>query len=58
MGLLSVGTPLEWKDAEKFSDHVREHGIEVCFVRGDLTLAISEYLESGKGKREGCSFVG
>jgi glutamate--cysteine ligase catalytic subunit len=29
MGLLSVGTPLEWKDAEKYSDHVRKHGIEV-----------------------------
>ena len=30
MGLLSIGTPLEWKDAEKYSDHVRKHGIEVC----------------------------
>jgi hypothetical protein len=29
MGLLSVGTPLEWKDAEKWGDHVRKHGIEV-----------------------------
>lgn len=29
MGLLSIGTPLEWKDAEKYSDHVRKHGIEV-----------------------------
>lgn len=29
MGLLSLGTPLEWKDADKFGDHVRKHGIEV-----------------------------
>jgi glutamate--cysteine ligase catalytic subunit len=33
MGLLSVGTPLEWKDAEKYSDHVRKHGIEVFALK-------------------------
>lgn len=22
-----MGTPLEWADAEKYADHVREHGI-------------------------------
>ena len=27
MGLLALGTPLAWQDAEKFADHVREHGI-------------------------------
>jgi hypothetical protein len=27
MGLLSLGTPLAWEDAKKYSDHVREHGI-------------------------------
>ena len=26
MGLLSVGTPLAWKDAKKLADHVRSHG--------------------------------
>jgi hypothetical protein len=33
MGLLSVGTPLEWKDAQKYSDHVKKHGIEVVATR-------------------------
>jgi glutamate--cysteine ligase catalytic subunit len=28
MGLLSLGTPLEWSEAKKHADHVRYHGIE------------------------------
>jgi glutamate--cysteine ligase catalytic subunit len=28
MGLLSVGTPLEWKDAKAYCEHVRNNGIE------------------------------
>ena len=28
MGLLTVGTPLPWEDAKKYSEHVREHGIK------------------------------
>ncbi|KAK4054315.1 glutamate--cysteine ligase [Microbotryomycetes sp. JL221] len=28
MGLLALGTPLAWKDAKPYADHVREHGIE------------------------------
>ncbi|KAK9464446.1 glutamate-cysteine ligase-domain-containing protein [Lipomyces arxii] len=28
MGLLSLGTPLPWKEVEKYADHVREHGIK------------------------------
>ncbi|KAK7206933.1 glutamate-cysteine ligase-domain-containing protein [Myxozyma melibiosi] len=27
MGLLSLGTPLPWKEVEKYASHVREHGI-------------------------------
>ncbi|KAK4054100.1 glutamate--cysteine ligase [Microbotryomycetes sp. JL201] len=27
MGLLALGTPLAWKDAKPYADHVREHGI-------------------------------
>lgn len=27
MGLLALGTPLEWAEAEKYADHVRKHGI-------------------------------
>ena len=27
MGLLSVGTPLAWKDTKKFAEHVKKHGI-------------------------------
>jgi glutamate--cysteine ligase catalytic subunit len=27
MGLLYLGTPLEWDDAKKYADHVRYHGI-------------------------------
>ncbi|KAL1744780.1 glutamate-cysteine ligase-domain-containing protein [Schizophyllum fasciatum] len=27
MGLLALGTPLEWEDAKKYADHVRYHGI-------------------------------
>lgn len=27
MGLLSLGTPLEWREAKPYADHVREHGI-------------------------------
>lgn len=27
MGLLSLGTPLAWKDAKQLADHVRSHGI-------------------------------
>lgn len=27
MGLLSLGTPLDWHDANKFNEHVRENGI-------------------------------
>ncbi|CUM53199.1 uncharacterized protein AC631_04920 [Debaryomyces fabryi] len=28
MGLLSLGTPLDWHDANKFNEHVRENGIK------------------------------
>ncbi|ANB14503.1 glutamate--cysteine ligase [Sugiyamaella lignohabitans] len=28
MGLLSLGTPLEWNEVSQYTDHVREHGIE------------------------------
>lgn len=28
MGLLSLGTPLSWEEAVKFSDHVRTEGIK------------------------------
>ena len=28
MGLLFIGTPLEWAEAEPYADHVRKHGIE------------------------------
>lgn len=27
MGLLSLGTPLSWKETKPLADHVREHGI-------------------------------
>ncbi|KAF8629425.1 hypothetical protein AX15_003473 [Amanita polypyramis BW_CC] len=27
MGLLSLGTPLHWNEAKKYTDHVRSHGI-------------------------------
>ncbi|KAK6460636.1 glutamate--cysteine ligase [Scheffersomyces coipomensis] len=27
MGLLSLGTPLDWHDSKKYNDHVRENGI-------------------------------
>jgi glutamate--cysteine ligase catalytic subunit len=27
MGLLNLGTPLDWNDAKKYAEHVREHGI-------------------------------
>ncbi len=63
MGLLSIGTPLEWKDAQKYSDHVRKHGIEVRLSGGasDRTkslLAILEYLEGCSGERKGCTALG
>ena len=28
MGLLSQGTPLHWKEAKQYADHIREHGIK------------------------------
>jgi glutamate--cysteine ligase catalytic subunit len=28
MGLLSLGTPLPWEEAQKHADHVRFHGIQ------------------------------
>ncbi|KAK9452391.1 glutamate-cysteine ligase-domain-containing protein [Limtongia smithiae] len=28
MGLLSLGTPLPWHEVEKYTDHVRQHGIQ------------------------------
>lgn len=28
MGLLSLGTPYEWKDAAQYAAHVRKNGIE------------------------------
>ncbi|KAI8081561.1 glutamate-cysteine ligase-domain-containing protein [Halteromyces radiatus] len=28
MGLLSLGTPLHWNDAQKYADHIRSHGID------------------------------
>jgi hypothetical protein len=28
MGLLSLGTPLHWNDAQQYADHVRAHGID------------------------------
>ena len=59
MGLLSVGTPLEWKDAQKYSDHVRKHGIEVFPPTNRvLIVAILEYLEGCQGQGEGRSTVG
>lgn len=27
MGLLALGTPLTWEEAQKHADHVRYHGI-------------------------------
>lgn len=27
MGLLSLGTPLDWEQAKPFAEHVRSHGI-------------------------------
>lgn len=27
MGLLFLGTPLQWEEAKKYADHVRSHGI-------------------------------
>ena len=27
MGLLSVGTPLAWKDTKKFAEQIKRHGI-------------------------------
>ncbi|ORY03394.1 GCS-domain-containing protein [Basidiobolus meristosporus CBS 931.73] len=28
MGLLSLGTPMQWDEAKKYADHVRSHGIK------------------------------
>eukprot|EP00735_Rhodelphis_limneticus_P009061 TRINITY_DN2513_c0_g1::TRINITY_DN2513_c0_g1_i1::g.19169::m.19169 TRINITY_DN2513_c0_g1::TRINITY_DN2513_c0_g1_i1::g.19169 ORF type:complete len:771 (+),score=242.83,sp/P48506/GSH1_HUMAN/46.50/0.0,GCS/PF03074.11/2.4e-144,GCS2/PF04107.8/0.034 TRINITY_DN2513_c0_g1_i1:139-2451(+) len=28
MGLLTVGTPLDWEDSKQYHEHVRKHGIE------------------------------
>jgi glutamate--cysteine ligase catalytic subunit len=28
MGLLAIGTPLDWEDAKPHANYVREHGIE------------------------------
>lgn len=28
MGLLAIGSPLDWAEAKQHADHVREHGIE------------------------------
>ncbi|KAJ1918432.1 glutamate--cysteine ligase [Mycoemilia scoparia] len=28
MGLLSLGTPLQWEEAKKYAEHVRKNGIE------------------------------
>lgn len=28
MGLLALGTPLDWQQAKGYAGHVREHGIE------------------------------
>lgn len=28
MGLLSKGTPLDWSEAKRYAEHVRQHGIE------------------------------
>lgn len=28
MGLLSLGTPLAWKDTKQLADHIRSHGVE------------------------------
>lgn len=28
MGLLSLGTPLDWEEAKRHADHVRKHGIQ------------------------------
>ncbi|EST04595.1 Glutamate-cysteine ligase catalytic subunit [Kalmanozyma brasiliensis GHG001] len=46
MGLLSLGTPLDWKDAQPLASHVRKHGIEQFLSlwnqikdrRGDILL--------------------
>lgn len=27
MGLLSVGSPLNWEETRKYADHIRKHGI-------------------------------
>lgn len=27
MGLLSLGSPLDWSETKKYADHVRKHGI-------------------------------
>ncbi|ETS65023.1 hypothetical protein PaG_00475 [Moesziomyces aphidis] len=46
MGLLSLGTPMEWKDAQPLASHVRKHGIQQFLSlwnkikdrRGDILL--------------------
>lgn len=27
MGFLALGTPLEWNEAKKYADHIKEHGV-------------------------------
>lgn len=27
MGLLSLGSPLNWEESKKYADHIRKHGI-------------------------------
>ena len=64
MGLLALGTPLEWKDAKQHADHVREHGI-VQFLHiwerlkdrtGDVMLWGDEVSSSCHGR--GLGWVG
>ena len=58
MGLLSLGTPLAWEDAQKLADHIRFHGItqflhtwdRVRDRRGDELFWGDEVLGCGFGQ--------
>jgi glutamate--cysteine ligase catalytic subunit len=43
MGLLTLGTPLEWSEMEKWQDHVRKYGIQQ-FIRIYNRLKVIHYV--------------
>lgn len=59
MGLLSVGTPLDWEEAKQYADHVRTQGIQQFIsIYHKLKGRVNDCLKWGDEVRSAINSVG